>query len=94
LAWVVGPALGVVAGVVDLAGVGGAAAAGCHAGAVADAQEPVEPGARKPVAGSGIELGGQACPVGVLGGDVGQHRRPPAQPGREPAGAAAGERGE
>jgi hypothetical protein len=64
LARVGGAAVGVVVGVVDLAGGGGSSAAGRDAGAVADAQKPVEPGVGEPVAGSGIELGEQACPVG------------------------------
>jgi hypothetical protein len=83
-----------VVSVVDVAAGGAASAARKYAGSVADAQEPGQPGVREPVAWSGIELREQACPVGVLGGDIGQHWCPPGVHSRERAGVAAGEGGQ
>jgi hypothetical protein len=81
--------VGVVVGVVQVAAPGRAPATHVRAGAVADFDVAAQRGVREPVLGVVVQVGEQPVPVGVLGGDIGDQRRPA---GWElPGGAGPGE---
>ena len=76
-----GSAAGVVHRVVLVGVAGEGAAAGAGAGPVADLQVPAQRGAGVAAAGVTGEPLGVGLRRGVLAGEVGDHRRPGAEPG-------------